>query len=496
MKNSVIYYSLLSLLTLFSATAQNRALPVDTLVVTNHKTIIKGQSISYRAETGTQPVWNEKGQPIASLFYTYYRRTNVNKGQERPLIFSFNGGPGSASVWMHVAYTGPRILNIDEEGYPVQPYGFKANPYSILDVADIVFINPVNTGYSRMIAVDGKMPDREQFFGINADIKYLAEWMTTFVSRKQRWEAPKYLIGESYGGTRVMGLSLALQNQQWMYLNGVIMVSPADYKTLRTGGPVGSSLNLPYFTAAAWYHKQLPVALQSKDLLDVLPEAEDFAINELIPAMAKGGFLPLKDKEAIAEKMAYYSGIDASVLLQHNLDLPTRYFWKELLRHEGKNIGRLDSRYLGIDKRETGDAPDYSAELTSWLHSFTPAINHYIRKELNFKTDIKYNMFGPVRPWNNENDNTRDNLRQAMAQNPYLHVMTQSGYYDGATTYFAAKYSQWQMDPSGKLRDRFSFKGYRSGHMMYLRRADLEKANEDIREFLMHSNPNGKPAKY
>jgi len=194
--------------------------------------------------------------------------------------------------------------------------------------------------------------------------------------------------------------------------------------------------------------------------------------------------------------MAYFSGVAASVILQHNLDLPTRYFWKELLRDQGKTIGRLDSRYLGIDKKETGDGPDYSAELTSWLHSFTPAINHYIRKELKFKTDIKYNMFGPVRPWNNENDNTRDNLRQAMAQNPYLKVMTQSGYYDGATTYFAAKFSQWQMDPSGKLRDRFSFKGYRSGHMMYLRRADLEQANEDIRAFLKASNPNGKSAKY
>lgn len=496
MKNSALFFILFSFFSLLTAHAQHRSLPVDTLVVSNHKTTIKGQSISYRAETGTQPVWNDKGQPIASLFYTYYRRTNVNQGNERPLIFSFNGGPGSASVWMHVAYTGPRILNIDDEGYPVQPYGFKENPYSILDVADIVFINPVNTGYSRMVEVDGKMPDKKQFFGINADIKYLAEWMTTFVSRKQRWEAPKYLIGESYGGTRVMGLSLALQNQQWMYLNGVIMVSPADYKTLRTGGPVASSLNLPYFTAAAWYHKQLPATLQEKDLLDVLPEAEDFALDELIPAMAKGGFLPMEDKEAIAKKMAYYSGIDASVLLQHNLDLPTRYFWKELLRHEGKTIGRLDSRYLGIDKRETGDAPDYSAELTSWLHSFTPAINHYLRKELKFETDIKYNMFGPVRPWDNENDNTRDNLRQAMAQNPYLHVMTQSGYYDGATTYFAAKFSQWQMDPSGKLKDRFSFKGYRSGHMMYLRRADLAQANEDIRTFLKRSNPNGKAAKY
>jgi len=491
-----IAIALFSLFCFKGLTAQLRQLPVDTLVVTNHKTIIKGSSVTYRAEAGTQPVWNEKGQPIASLFYTYYRRTNVNNASQRPLIFSFNGGPGSASVWMHVAYTGPRILNIDDEGYPVQPYGFQSNPYSILDVADIVYINPVNTGYSRMIEVDGKLPDRGQFFGINADIKYLAEWMTTFVSRKQRWESPKYLIGESYGGTRVMGLSLALQNQQWMYLNGVIMVSPADYKTLRTGGPVSSALNLPYFTAAAWYHKQLPADLQSKDLLDVLPPAEDFAINTLVPALAKGGFLPMEEKKKIAERMAYFSGVDAKIILQHNLNLPTRYFWKELLRDEGKTIGRLDSRYLGIDKKETGDAPDYSAELTSWLHSFTPAINHYIRKELKFSTDIKYNMFGPVRPWNNENDNTRDNLRQAMAQNPYLQVMTQSGYYDGATTYFAAKYSQWQMDPSGKLRDRFSFKGYRSGHMMYLRRADLEQANEDIRAFLEATNPQGKAAKY
>ncbi|MGB2476262.1 MAG: S10 family peptidase [Flavobacteriaceae bacterium] len=489
-------YTIALLFTAAVAYAQSRTLPVDTLIVTNHKTTIKGQQITYRAETGTQPVWNDEGQPMASLFYTYYKRTDVKNAHKRPLIFSFNGGPGSASVWMHVAYTGPRILKIDDEGYPVQPYGFEANPYSILDVADIVYINPVNTGYSRMIEVDGKMPDRDKFFGINADIAYLAEWLNTFTSRKQRWESPKYLIGESYGGTRVMGLSLALQNHQWMYLNGVILVSPADYKTLRVGGPVASSLNLPYYTAAAWYHQQLPPALQQKDLLEILPEAEDFAINSLIPAIAKGGFLPQSEKQKIADQMAFYSGIDAKVILQHNLDLPTGYFWKELLRHQGKNIGRLDSRYLGIDKKETGDYPDYSAELTSWLHSFTPAINHYLRKELKFKTDIKYNMFGPVHPWNEDNDNTRDDLRQAMAQNPYLRVLTQSGYYDGATTYFAAKYSQWQMDPSGKMRDRFSFKGYRSGHMMYLRREDLRQSNEDIRTFIRDSNPNGKAAKY
>jgi len=496
MKSNTLFATFFFIITL--SFSQSRKIPVDTMVITNHTTSIKGKSVSYMAETGTQPVWDANGMPIATLFYTYYKRTNGKKTENRPLIMSFNGGPGSASVWMHVAYTGPKILKIDDEGYPVQPYGVKSNPNSILDVADIVFINPVNTGYSRMIpGKDGKMPDRKQFFGINEDVKYLAEWLNTFVSRHNRWQSPKYIIGESYGGTRVMGLSLALQNQQWMYLNGVILVSPADYKVLRTGGPVSSALNWPYYTAAAWHHKMLDPALQSKDLLQILPESENYTINTVIPALAKGGFISDTEKKAVAKKLAYYSGLSEEVILQHNLDVPNRFFWKELLRDsKGMTIGRLDSRYLGLDKTDIGTGPDYSAELTSWLHSFTPAINYYLREELNFKTDIKYNMFGSVRPWNNDNDNVRDNLRQAMAQNPYLKVLTQSGYYDGATTYFNAKYTMWQIDPSGKMKDRFYFKGYRSGHMMYLRNEDLIKANDDLREFIVNSASKGKAAKY
>jgi carboxypeptidase C (cathepsin A) len=476
--------------------AQDRKIPVDTIVTTNHTTKIKGETVNYQAQTGTQPVWNTEGKPIATLFYTYYKRTDVKNGTERPLIFSFNGGPGSASVWMHLAYTGPRILKIDNEGYPVQPYGYKSNPNSILDVADIVFINPVNTGYSRMLEVDGKMPNRDQFFGINEDIAYLSDWLTTFVSRKERWESPKYLIGESYGGTRVMGLSAALQESQWMYLNGVIMVSPADYKVISVGGPVSSAMNLPYYAAAAWFHKKLPSRLQQKDLTEMLPEVEDFTINKLIPAIAKGGFIAQDEKMEVANKMSEYSGLSLESILQNNLDIPTRFFWKDLLRDQGLTIGRLDSRYLGIDRKDAGMGPDYSAELTSWLHSFTPAVNHYIRKELKFDTDIRYNMFGPVRPWNNDNDNTREDLRRAMAENPYLKVLFQSGYYDGATTYFNAKYTMWQVDPSGKMKDRFYFKGYRSGHMMYLRNEDLIKANEDIRTFIEATASKGKAAKY
>lgn len=479
------------------SSAQNRKLPIDTLVTTQHSVTVNGTLVNYTAQTGTQPVWDENGKPIASLHFTYYTRNNVKNRDERPLLMSFNGGPGSGSVWMHLAYTGPRTLKIDDEGYPVQPYGVKENPFSVLDVTDIVYVNPVNTGYSRTIPESGDEVDRKKFFGINADTKYLAEWLNTFVTRNNRWRSPKFIIGESYGGTRVMGLSLALQNQQWMYLNGVIMVSPADYKILNSDGPVANAINLPYYTAAAWHHKALPQALQQKDLLEILPESEEYTVNILIPALAKGGFISDAEKNTIAEKMAYFSGLSKQEILDLNLVVPTGYFWKNLLKEKGGyNIGRLDSRYLGIDRQLAGIRPDYSAELTSWLHSFTPAINYYLQEELQFKTDIKYNMFGPVRPWDESDDNTRDNLRQAMAQNPYLNVMFQSGYYDGATNYFNAKYTMWQIDPSGRMKDRFSFKGYRSGHMMYLRKEDLKNANNDIRDFIERTMAKGKSAKY
>jgi carboxypeptidase C (cathepsin A) len=203
------------------------------------------------------------------------------------------------------------------------------------------------------------------------------------------------------------------------------------------------------------------------------------------------------EKQALAAKMARYSGLTAKVILQNNLDVSASFFWKELLRDKGFTIGRLDSRYKGIDKMAAGETVDYNAELDSWLHSFTPAINMYLREELKYKTDLKYNMFGSVHPWDNNDNNTAEDLRKAMAQNPYLHVLVQSGYYDGACDYFNAKYNLWQMDTGGKLTDRLSWKGYRSGHMMYLRNEDLVSSNEHLRQFILASTPKaGAPAKY
>ena len=474
--------------------AQSRQLEAESAVTTEGQVTVKGERIRYEATAGTQPVWGEDGNPVASLFYVYYRRTDVSDVSNRPLIFSFNGGPGSASVWMHIGYTGPRFLKIDDEGNPVQPYGVVENNHSILDVADIVYIDPVNTGFSRILSDDA---DRDDFFGVNADIEYLAEWINNFVSRHDRWTSPKYLKGESYGTTRVSGLARELQNAHWMFVNGVILVSPTGLGLEPPAmTPRSQILKLPYYAATAWYHDALPSDLQQRDLYEILPEVEEFTIDEYLPAVAKGGMLSSAERDRIAEMVARYSGIDKQHVLDYNLTLPTSFYWKELLRDEGLTVGRLDSRYRGIDRMNAGDSYDHDPALTSWNHAFTPAINYYLRNVLGYETDLKYNIFGPVRPWDNDNDNTGDDLRRAMGENPFLHVMVQSGYYDGATDYFSAKYVMWNMDRSGRVQDRLRFEGYRSGHMMYLRQEDLATSNEHIREFIRESTTNGESARY
>jgi carboxypeptidase C (cathepsin A) len=472
-----------------------RSLPPDTAITASEQVTIEGEAVPYEVTTGTQPVYGENDTAIASLHYTYYERSDVDTREERPLVISFNGGPGSGSLWMHLGYTSPKHLVISDEGYPVQPYGVEDNEHSILDVADILYVNPVNTGFSRILDED---VDREKFFGVNADVEYLADWIDTFVSRQNRWRSPKYLIGESYGTTRVSGLAGALQNSHWMYLNGVILVSPTGLGLEPAGpSPRSEALKLPYYAATAWYHEQLPDDLQNRDLNDLLAEVEDYTIEEYIPALTRAGFIEEEDRQEVAQQVARYSGLSEQFVLDHNLAVPSDAFWKELLQDEGHTIGRLDSRYRGVDVKNAGDEYDYPAELTAWNHAFTPAINHYLRDELGFETDLQYNVFGSVRPWEDEDNDTGEQLRQAMAQNPYLNVMVQSGYYDGATDYFSAKYVMWNLGTRDTLRNRLRFEGYRSGHMMYLREEDLETANQHIREFIEASIPeDGVPAGY
>ncbi|QOC21341.1 carboxypeptidase [Wenzhouxiangella sp. AB-CW3] len=500
MKNIVLFNILAIVFSLILSSAwadsplPQRAIDPESAVTTEDQVTIDGQRIRYEATAGTQPVWGEEGEAVASLFYVYYRRSDVEDVGERPLVFSFNGGPGSASVWMHVGYTGPRFLRVDDEGYPVQPYGVTENEHSILDVADIVYVDPVNTGFSRKVGED---VDRDQFFGVEADVEYLAGWIENFVSRHGRWTSPKYLKGESYGTTRVAGLARELQSRHWMFVNGVILVSPTGLGLEPPAMPPRSEiLKLPYYAATAWYHEALESDLQALDLYDLLPRVEEFTIDKYLPAVARGGSLDSETRDEIAAQVARYSGIDKQHVINHNLTLPVNFYWKELLRDEGLTVGRLDSRYRGIDRMDAGDRYDHDPALTAWNHAFTPAINHYLREHLGYETDLKYNIFGPVHPWNRDNDTTGEDLRRAMGENPFMQVLVQSGYYDGATDYFSAKYVMWNMDRSGKVGDRMRFEGYRSGHMMYLRQEDLATSNEHIREFIRDSMTGGEPARY
>jgi carboxypeptidase C (cathepsin A) len=340
-------------------------------------------------------------------------------------------------------------------------------------------VNPVNVGYSRHLPD----ADREMFFGVNEDIAYLSDWIRTFVTRTERWASPKFLIGESYGTTRVSGLARELQGSEWMYLNGVILVSPTGLGVDRAG-PVGDALGLPNYTATAWYHGQLEPALQSRDLEEILGEVERFTIEELIPALSWGGALPEARRSEVAETVARWSGTSPEWVLSHNLRPGVGEFRKELMRDEGYTVGRLDARYQGRDRQDAGMGYDYDPALSAWNQAFSPAINIYMRDELGWQTDLQYYLFGPVRPWNRAGDQTGEDLRQAMSENPWLHLFVQAGYYDGGTDYFSAKYTMWNLDPAGRLQDRMRFEGYRSGHMMYLRAEDLERSNQDIRDFM------------
>jgi carboxypeptidase C (cathepsin A) len=493
-----------------TASAQKQYfLPFDTSVVSNHKITINGSEIAYEVTVGTLPVYVEHKdeipgkvtKPRAYVQYTYYRRTGLKDVANRPILFSFNGGPGTGSLWMHIGYTGPKRLKVSQEGWPVQPYGVEDNHYSILDVTDLVFINPVNTGYSRIIN-DGK---REDFFGVEQDVNYLADWIALFISRYDRWTSPKFLIGESYGTTRVAGLAGVLQSKQNIFLNGVVLQGNCGIGLNPSFSSAASAVfKLPSYTSAAWYHKKLPADLQSKDLDDIFPLVQDFTFNEYLPAVVRAGSLPQAQKEAIAEKVARFSGLSKQYILDHNLVVGSSAFWKELLRSEGKTIGRLDTRYVGVDKENAGEKSDYNAEILAWEHAFTPAINKYFREDLGFKTDLRYYVFGPVRPWGQpvqtrggDNFNVGDQLRLAMAENPGLQLLNQQGYYDGACDVLGAKLSLWHLDPRSKFKDRIHFKAFKSGHMLYIRDEDCKEGNDDLRQFILNAVPkDNQPIQY
>ena len=454
--------------------------------VTKHSMTIGGEVLDYTVTTGTMPLRDVKGEQDAYIFYIAYTKNGVKDKTKRPVMFSFNGGPGSSSVWMHMAFLGPRKVLYNTDGFQLQPpYDVVDNEHSILDVADLVFIDPVATGYSRMLP---KKP-LHKYHGVMEDIQSVAEFVRLYITRNDRWGSPKFIIGESYGTTRAAGLTGHLMSAHRIYTNGTILVSMTELGP-EPAPDLSCMLIFPNFTATAWYHKALPADLQAKPLREVLDQAEAFATGEYALALNKGGWISEAERDNIANKMARFSGLSAEFIKNCNLRVDRDRFWKELLRSRGLTVGRLDSRYTGTDRDSAGETPEFDPAMANWNGPFTGAVNRYFKEELKISTDLSYNIFGNVRPWKGRDEvNTGELLRQAMTANPFLKVFILEGYYDAACDYFTAQYTMSHLDLTGKLKDRISFGFYESGHMMYIHLPSLIKAKQDLTNFIQSACP-------
>ncbi len=464
-------------------------LPMQELSVTRHEIVVDGQPLRYRATTGYMVLLDEEGHHKANMFFIAYEKEGEDDPAHRPVTFAFNGGPGSSSVWLHLGALGPRRVRMDSLGMPLPPpYSLEDNPYSWLDFTDLVFIDPVTTGYSR--AAVGE--DLSQFHGYEEDIKWVGEFIRLWTTRFKRWASPKFLAGESYGTTRAAGLAGYLQERHGMYLNGLVLVSAIlNFQTARfnVGNDLPYILFLPTYAATAWYHRQLPEELQAKPLRDVLNEVETFALGEYTLALMQGDMLLEEQRREIVRKLARYTGLSPAYIERTNLRIQIHRFTKELLRDERRTVGRLDSRFTGIDLDAAGERPEFDPSYAAIQGPFTAMLNDYIRWELAYTNDLPYEILtGRVRPWSyqnvqNEYLNVAETLRQAMSRNPALQVYIANGYYDLATPYFATRYTVHHMMLDPSLRDHIQMGYYEAGHMMYIRRASLRKLKREVRAF-------------
>ncbi|MFB3825563.1 MAG: S10 family peptidase [Bryobacteraceae bacterium] len=461
---------------------------------TQHTVRIGGQEIKYTATAGTINLKKEDGTVTASIFYTAYTRDGVTDPSTRPLTYAFNGGPGSSSVWLHVGALGPRRVAMNPDGTPTAPpYRLVDNEYSILDVTDVVFIDPVSTGFSRAATPQ----EAGSFHGITGDLQSVAEFIRLYMTRNTRWTSPKFLAGESYGTTRASALSGYLQQNLGMNLNGIMLISSVlNFQTLSfdPGNDLPYILFLPTYTATAWYHKKLPKELMaSRD--KALAEAERFASGEYAAALMKGAALSPQEYGAIAQRLARLTGLSVRYIEQSNLRVPIFRFVKELLRDQRRTVGRYDSRITGIDQDLTGANFEYDPSYATVQGPFTATWNQYVRSELKFESDLPYEILtGRVRPWSyneyqNRYVNVAETLRSAMTQNPYLRVHVANGYYDLATPFHAARYTFEHMALDPAVRGHYSMSYYDAGHMMYTDFAQLQKLKKELAAFMASAVP-------
>ena len=464
-------------------------LPSREWVTTEHHVMINGELFRYIATTGYLSLFDEQGGHRANVFFVYYRKKGEEDLRHRPVTFAFNGGPGSSSVWLHLGALGPKRVLMSSEGFALPPpYQLVDNPHTWLQWTDLVFIDPVTTGYSRAaIGVDSK-----QFHGYEEDIESVGEFIRLWTTIFERWASPKFLAGESYGTTRAAGLSGYLQRRHGMYLNGIVLISAiTHFQTARfhRGNDLPYILFLPTYIATAWYHKQLPAELQARALEEVLEEVRAFAKGPYATALMAGDELSQAEAQHIAQQLARYTGLRADYLLACHLRVPIYRFVKELLREEGLTVGRLDSRFTGIDYDAAGERFEYDPSYAAIQGPYTALLNDYLRRELRYKNELPYEILtSRVRPWSYDNVqnqylNAAETLRQAMTQNPALKVHIANGYYDLATPFFATEYTISHMGLPSALRQHISMSYYESGHMMYIKESCLKQLAREVKAF-------------
>jgi carboxypeptidase C (cathepsin A) len=458
--------------------------PEEKPVVTRHQVTAGGRTLSYTVTAGMMPIANPDGEVEADIFYMAYTLDNAGPAGKRPLMFSFNGGPGSSSVWLHLGALGPKRVKMLEDGaMPAPPFQLVDNEYTWLGETDLVFIDPVGTGYSRPRKADlGK-----KFWNVQGDIQGVGEFIRMYLTRYERWTSPLFLVGESYGTTRAAGLAGHLIDRGIAF-NGIVLVSSIlNFQTARfaKGNDLPYVLFLPTYTATAWYHKKLPADLQT-DLRKALTEAEKWAEGPYAEALAKGDRLGAAERQAVIDKLHRMTGLEKRFIARCGLRIEIQHFCKELLRDRNRNVGRLDSRFQGIDESGVSERPDFDPAMSIIFPPYTTTFNQYVRTALGYKTDRTYNILGGIDRWEfgPGYTDTSEALRGAFAKNPYMRLFVASGYFDLATPYFATEYTLSHMGLDGSLRGNVTTAYYEAGHMMYIHAKSLEKLKRDVAEFV------------
>ncbi len=458
-------------------------------VVTKHELRVGGRVLRYSVTTGLMPLKNDAGDVEARIFFMAYTLDRTGGPEARPLLFSVNGGPGSSSVWVHRGALGPKRVKMREDGaMPSPPYKLVDNEHTWLDETDLVFIDPVGTGYSR----PAKPELGRKFWGVQGDIESVGEFIRLYLTRHERWSSPLFLVGESYGTTRAAGLAGHLVDRGIAF-NGILLVSSIlNFQTARftQGNDLPYPLFLPTYAATAWYHKKLPADLQSKPLSEFLREVTAFAGGEYPVALQKGDALTAAERQAVVKKVARYTGLSETYVDDADLRIEIQRFCKELLRRERRTVGRLDSRFKGIDESGVSERPEFDPSMTAIRPPYTAAFNDYVRRGLGYKSDTVYHILGGGigTPWDFGGGNgfadTSDALRAAFAKNPDMKLFVASGYYDLATPYFATEYTLTHMGLDPSQRGRISTSYYEAGHMMYIHEGELARLKQDVARFL------------